>query len=279
LLGLCAALATCGRAEPPVLRLATTTSTQDSGLLDALLPVFEQQRGVQVDVIAVGTGQALALGERGDADVVLVHAEALERAFVAAGHGVRRVPVMYNDFVIVGPRDDPAGAAGAQDAAAGLAAIAAAGADFASRGDGSGTFIRERRLWEAADLDPGKHQPWYLSLGQGMGATLTFADERSAYALTDRGTFLAQRDRLSNLEIVFGGNSLVDNPDPALRNVYSVIAVSPERHPDVAAAAAGAFVDWLVLPSTQEAIAAFGFERHSQPLFRPAAEAAQEPPR
>jgi len=256
-----------------VLRLATTTSTYDSGLLDAILPDFEQRYGVRVDIIAVGTGQALAIGARGDVDVVLVHAPKLEAAFVAEGHAPARYDVMYNDFVIVGPKDDPAGIQGMDSAAQALARIAREQAPFASRGDKSGTHTKERRLWEKVGLSPGSEDPWYFSLGQGMGDTLAFANEKGAYTLTDRGTFLAMRDRLPNLTILVGGDSIADNPDEELYNPYGVLPIDPKKHPGVNFELAQQFVKWLTSVPTQERIAAYGRERFGQPLFYPNSEA------
>jgi len=259
--------------EAPPLRLATTTSTYDSGLLGVLLPAFERDTGLAVDVIAVGTGQALALGERGDADVLLVHAPALEMAFVASGHGLDRAPVMYNDFVLVGPDGDPAGIARSESAAAALARIAESRAPFASRGDRSGTHQKELSLWEAAGSAPDASLDWYLPIGQGMGATLTFANERGAYALTDRATFLAQEGRLPDLVILVGGASIAQNPDPALRNPYSVLRVSDVRHPAVASEAGRRFADWITAAGAQRRIAEFGRKRFGRPLFQPDSEA------
>lgn len=266
-----AALTACQEraAGPAVLRLATTTSTHDSGLLDAILPAFEAAHNARVDVIAVGTGQALALGEAGDVDVVLVHARSREDEFVAAGHGLSRTDVMFNDFVIVGPLDDPAAIKGNPSAAAALARIAAVQARFASRGDDSGTHIKEKALWNAA----GTPQPagaWYSSLGQGMGSTLMFADETGAYTLTDRGTFLSQSQALPNLTVMVGGTSIADNQDAMLFNPYGVIPVNPAKG-NIDADLAAAFVTWLTSPTTQAAIAEFGRERYGQPLFYPAA--------
>jgi tungstate transport system substrate-binding protein len=264
-------LTTCQPSRTPaggVLRLATTTSTYDSGLLDAILPAFEQRYQARVDVIATGTGQALALGEAGDVDVLLVHAPHLEEAFVAAGHGLERVPVMVNDFVIVGPAADPAAIAGTQQAATALAAIAAAPAPFASRGDGSGTHVKELALWHLARLSPAPAESWYASLGQGMGATLRYADETGAYTLTDRGTFLAQQDALPNLRILLGGAEFGDNVDPELLNPYTVIAVNPARSRGNAALARQ-FIDWLTSAETQQAIGDYGRDRFEHPLFMP----------
>ena len=185
--------------------LATTTSTEDSGLLDAILPDFEEQTGITVEVVAVGTGQALSLGESGDADVLLVHARAREDAFMEAGHGTRREDVMYNDFVILGPPEDPAGIAGMEDAGAAFAAIAAAEAPFVSRGDDSGTHTKEKAIWEVAGVEPAGD--WYISAGQGMGAVLTMADEELAYTLSDRATYLARTLEGTDLEICGRGGS------------------------------------------------------------------------
>lgn len=247
-------LGACGASEPEVLRLATTTSTYDSGLLDAILPNFEELHDARVEVVAVGTGQALSLGEAGDADVVLVHARDREEEFVAAGHGVARHDVMFNDFIIVGPPGDPAGVAGATSAVDAFTRIAAVGATFASRGDESGTHSMERALWQAAGIDP--EGTWYKSIGQGMGATLEFSEETGAYTLTDRGTFLAQRANLAGLTIVFGGESIADNPDLGLRNNYGVIPVDPGK-PGVAGSLAQEFVEWLTSVPTQQLIEGF----------------------
>jgi len=250
-----------------VLRLATTTSTADTGLLDAILPDFERRCACRVDVVAVGTGQALALGRRGDADVLLVHAREMEEQFVVEGHGGPRLPVMFNDFVIVGPSGDPAGAAGARLAADAFRAIAARGAAFASRGDKSGTHVAEQRIWKAAGVTPAG--AWYRSLGQGMGETLTLANELPAYALTDRGTWVSMRGRLPSLRLIAGGATPAENTDAAMRNQYSVIAVSAATHPGVAEPLARQFAEWLRSPETQRAIGAFGVGRFGQALFHP----------
>lgn len=257
----------CGGPARPELTLATTTSVYDSGLLEAILPDFEARHNVRVRVIAVGTGQAFELGRRGDADVLLVHDPAGEEAFLSAGYGSARYEVMYNDFVLVGPADDPAGIAGMGSAAEALAHIAERQAPFCSRGDDSGTHRREKALWEAAGAVPAG--PWYLSLGQGMGDTLLVASEKRAYTLTDRATFLSMQDRLTNLRLLVGGATIAENPDPALRNVYSLILVNPARYPHVQAERARSFAEWLTSPETQEAIARFGRERYGQPLFYP----------
>ncbi|MEA2023000.1 MAG: substrate-binding domain-containing protein [Actinomycetota bacterium] len=257
--------------EERVLRLATTTSTNDSGLLDALLPAFEEEHNTRVDVVAVGTGQAIALGEAGDADVILVHARSREEAFVAEGHGTARSDVMYNDFVIVGPTDDPASVDGATLASDALAAIAATGATFASRGDDSGTHSKERSLWEAAGMETDPDADWYKSLGQGMGSTLNYANEVGAYTLTDRGTFLAQGESLQGLRVMVGGASIDENDDPALLNPYGVIPVNPDKG-GIDAELAEAFVEWLTSIETQAMIETFGVESFGQPLFYPDSE-------
>jgi len=259
-------LSACGSSEPEVLRLATTTSTADSGLLDAILPAFEEAHNAQVDVVAVGTGQAIELGEAGDADVILVHARGREDEFVAAGHGTERHDVMYNDFVIVGPTADPAGIRGTALAQDALAAIAASEATFASRGDDSGTHTKELALWEAAGVTP--EGDWYKSLGQGMGDTLLFANETNAYTLTDRGTFLSMQDTLPNLGILVGGASIADNGDPALLNPYGVIPVNPDKG-NINDDLAQEFVEWITSEEVQAEIGEFGRDQFGQPLFYP----------
>jgi tungstate transport system substrate-binding protein len=261
-------LVSCAPKEPQVLRLATTTSTADSGLLDAILPDFEQKYNARVDVVAVGTGQAIALGESGDADVILVHARAKEDAFVEAGHGTQRSDVMYNDFIIVGPKDDPAGIKGIALASDALTAIANAEATFASRGDDSGTHTKEKSLWESAGITPDPASPWYKSLGQGMGDTLVFANENGAYTMTDRGTYLAMSDTLPNLEIMVGGNNIAENQDPALLNPYGVIPVNPDKG-NINNDLANKFVDWLTSVDTQKVISEYGADKFGQPLFYP----------
>ena len=238
----------------------STTSTANSGLYDRLLPAFEAVSGVRVDVVAVGTGQAIANARNCDADVLLVHAKADEEAFVAEGRGVERFDLMYNDFVIVGPPEDPAGIGGGDGAAAALAAIAAAEATFASRGDDSGTHVAERALWEAAGVDPsGASGRWYRETGSGMGATLNAAVGMGAYALTDRATWVAHANR-GDFEVLVEG-------DPALFNQYGVILVDPEACPDANVAGGQAFVDWLLSDEGQGAIAAH--EIDGEQLFFP----------
>ena len=240
--------------------VASTTSTQNAGLFDRLLPLFEAETGIEVRVVAVGTGQALRLARNGDADLLLVHDKPSEEAFVAEGYGSQRFDLMYNDFVVVGPASDPAGIAGTDDAAAALAGIAAAKAPFVSRGDDSGTHRRERALWAAAGVDPsGASGTWYREAGQGMGATLNTATMMEAYTLADRGTWLSMRGRL-DLRIVVEG-------DARLRNRYGITLVSPERHPHVKAALARRFADWLLSPTGQAAID--GFTIDGERLFIP----------
>ncbi len=259
-------LVACGPKEPEVLRLATTTSTEDSGLLVAILPDFEEEFNARVDVVAVGTGQAVELGEAGDADVILVHARSREDAFVADGHGTARFDVMYNDFILVGPADDPAGIQGLESASDALNAIAETESPFASRGDDSGTHSKERSLWEAAGLPSDPEADWYDSLGQGMGDTLRYANETGAYTITDRGTFLSQRDNLPNLVIMVGGENIEENGDLSLYNPYGVIPVNPDKG-NINSDLANEFVEWLTSVDTQSVIAEYGRDTYGQPLF------------
>jgi len=240
--------------------LATTTSTQDSGLLDYLLPLFEQEANVKVDVIAVGSGQALKLGEDGNADVLLVHSPASEAKFMEAGHGTRREDVMYNDFVIVGPASDPAGITGMTDAAAAFQQIAAAAAPFISRGDDSGTHSKEKSIWAKAAIEPAGD--WYISAGQGMGAVLNMASEQQAYTLSDRATYLARQKEGTDLELLVEG-------DKALFNPYGVITVDPAKNPNINADMANQFTDWIIAVPTQEKIGQFGMADFGQSLFVP----------
>lgn len=255
-----ALLAALPAAAQELITVASTTSTENSGLFGHILPIFTAETGIEVRVVAQGTGQALETGRRGDADVVFVHARAQEEQFVAEGYGVQRFDVMYNDFVLVGPSDDPAGLRGAETAADAMSRIAAAGASFASRGDDSGTHVAERGLWAAAGIAP--EGAWYLSTGSGMGATLNTAAQVPAYALTDRGTWLSFANR-GPLEIVFEG-------DPVLFNPYGIILVNPERHAHVKAEQGQAFIDWIVSEAGQAAIASFTVG--GQQLFFPSAE-------
>ena len=242
------------------LLLATTTSTDDSGLLDFILPDFEAKTGVQVDVVAVGTGQALALGESGDADVLLVHARAREDAFMDAGDGIRREDVMYNDFVIVGPASDPAGILGKSRVTRALEDIMNSESPFVSRGDDSGTHTKELGLWADAGLEPSGD--WYISAGQGMSAVLTMADELQAYTLSDRATYLARTLTGTTLEIMVEG-------DPVLFNPYGVIAVNPDKGDHIQIDLANEFIDWLISVETQELIGQFGIDEFGSPLFTP----------
>jgi len=237
------------------LRLATTTSTENSGLLRVLLPPFEAQAGCQVDVIAVGTGKALKLGEAGDVDVVLVHARSLEDRFVAEGYGVNRRDVMYNDFVLLGPSSDPAGIAGSRDAASALNKIADTGNFFVSRGDKSGTHHKELELWKSADRVPAG--AWYLEAGRGMGEVITMATERQGYTLSDRGTYIAYKDK-TDLKVLVEGDKRLFNP-------YGVIAVNPQKHPHVKYDLTMAFIDYLISPQGQAVIA--DYRKNGEPLF------------
>jgi tungstate transport system substrate-binding protein len=265
-LSACALLARppAAAAEPTskALLLATTTSTQDSGLLDVLVPLFEKESGYFVKTISVGSGQAMALGRRGEADVLLVHSPADEQQFMAEGHGVGRRLVMHNDFVVVGPPGDPAHVRGLPSTAEAFKKVAAAGALFLSRGDASGTHAKEKGAWKAAAVSP-DGQRWYQQTGLGMGDTLNVAAEKGGYTLTDRATYLAlKKARALALEI------LVER-EPMLLNVYHVIEVSPARWPKVNAAGAKSFADFVVSPKAQEIIGRFGVDKVGSPLFFP----------
>jgi tungstate transport system substrate-binding protein len=246
--------------------LSTTTSTQDSGLLDVLVPLFERQTGYSVKTIAVGTGQALALAARGEADVVLAHAPALEKKYVADGKMLNRRLVMYNDFVIIGPAEDPAKIKGMTKAADALKAIAASGSRFVSRGDNSGTHNLEKALWKLARVEP--QTGWYIESGQGMGATLGIADDRKAYSLTDRGTYLAFQKRVRLPVLVEG--------DAPLLNIYSVMEVNPGNGPKVNTAGGKAFADFMLSAEVQKVIKTFGVDTYGQALFVPTAGAKEE---
>jgi tungstate transport system substrate-binding protein len=259
-------LPTYAAAQRSPVILSTTTSTQDSGLLDVLVPLFERQTGYAVKTIAVGTGQALALAARGEADVVLAHAPALEKKYVEDGKMLDRRLVMYNDFVIIGPPDDPAKIKGMKKAADALKAIAASRARFVSRGDNSGTHVLEKSLWKLARVDP--QGGWYIEAGQGMGATLGIADDRKAYTLSDRGTFLAFQKRV-RLPI------LVERDRPLL-NIYSVMQVNPSNGPKVNAAGGAAFADFMVSADAQKVIKTFGVDTYGQALFEPVAGTKEE---
>ena len=250
------------RSGPKDIILSTTTSTQDSGLLDVLVPDFQQKSGYTVKTVAVGTGQALKMGEDCNADVLLVHAPSSEKDFMDKGAGKERFLVMHNDFIIVGPASDPAGIKGTATAAEALKKISVAAAPFVSRGDDSGTHKMELGLWKKAEITP--QGDWYLESGQGMGATLKIASEKSGYTLTDRATYLANKEGLG-LDVLLEG-------DPALLNVYHVITVNPEKCADVVYDGAKAFADYMVSPETQALIAQFGVDKFGQPLFFPDAD-------
>ena len=248
-----------GLPENPEIILATTTSTRDSGLLDELLPIFQEQTGYNVKMVAVGTGAALAMGEEGNADVLLVHAPAAEEELMAKGFGSERYLVMHNDFVIVGPVNDPAGIKGTGLTIDAFSKIASQGSPFISRGDDSGTHKIELSLWGKAGKEPSGD--WYVQSGQGMGDTLRIASEKFGYTLTDRATYLATKDTLE-LEILLEG-------DAVLLNIYHVIVVNPEKWPKVNVEGAQAFAEFLVLEETQKFIEEFGVEQYGQPLFFP----------
>lgn len=250
-------------AQKPDLLLVSTTSTQDSGLLDVLMPAFTAQTGYNVQLIAVGSGQALKLGEQGNADVILLHSPAAEKEFIANGFGSDRRLVMHNDFVIVGPPSDPAALHSQPTLDSVFKKIFSSASTFVSRGDESGTHVKELALWKQAGLDP-YGQPWYLETGQGQGATLSVASEKGGYALTDRATFLAYQANVE-LAILFEG-------DASLLNVYHVITINPEKFPNMNLEGARAFADFITSPAGQQIIAAFGMEKYGQPLFFPDAD-------
>lgn len=242
--------------------LATTTSTQDSGLLEVILPDFEAQTGIAVKVVAVGTGKAIEMGKNGEADVLLVHARAQEDKFIADGYGVERFDVMYNDFVVLGPKEDPAKVktSAPKDAVKAFTAIAAVPSTFVSRDDKSGTNTKEIEIWKAANITP--EGDWYIKTGTGMGETLTVTNEKLGYTLADRATYANMKDTMTNLEIVCEG-------DPLLNNPYGVIAVSPSINDKINAKGAQAFVDWILSPETQTLIGSY--EINGDPLFTPSA--------
>ena len=255
-----AAASVSGAQEEKSIVVSSTTSTQDSGLFGHILPLFKQKTGIEVKVVAQGTGQALDTGRRGDADVVFVHAKSAEEKFLAEGEGVKRFPVMYNDFVLIGPKGDPAGIKGSKDIVAALGAIKAQGADFISRGDKSGTHQAELNLWKVAGIDIAKDKgPWYKEIGQGMGAALNTASASNAYVLADRGTWLSFKNR-GDLEIAVEG-------DKRLFNQYGVMLVNPEKHPSVKKDLGQQLIDWLVSSEGQKAIA--DYKINGEQLFYP----------
>jgi tungstate transport system substrate-binding protein len=260
LVALIALIAISVQAQERFITVASTTSTEQSGLFGHLLPRFEQKTGIKVRVVAVGTGQALDLARRGDADVVFVHARAAEEKFLAEGHGVKRFPVMYNDFVLVGPNTDPAKIGGSKDSLEALKKVEAAKAPFVSRGDKSGTHLAELDLWKAAGIDIDKAKgPWYRDTGQGMGPALNTASSMNAYILTDRGTWLSFKNR-GDLTILVEG-------DQRLFNQYGVMLVNPDKHPSVKKELGQMFVDWVISPEGQQAIA--DYKINGEQLFYP----------
>jgi len=250
------------QAAPPQkdIILATTTSTQDSGLLDLLVPLFEKKSGYLVKTIAVGSGQAMAMGQRGEADVLLVHSPDAEKKFIADANGIDRRLVMHNDFIVVGPPQDPAGIKAAKSAPEAFQRLASGAHLFASRGDNSGTHAQEKKLWKAAGVNP-EGQKWYQQTGLGMGQTLGVAAEKKAYVLADRGTYLAMRKNL--------GLAILCEGDAALLNVYHVIEVNSAKFPKVNAPGAKAFADFMVSKEAQALVATFGVEKFGSPLFFP----------
>jgi tungstate transport system substrate-binding protein len=254
------ASATAASAQDKSIVVASTTSTQDSGLFEYLLPIFKQKTGITVKVVAQGTGQALDTARRGDADVVFVHAKSQEEKFLAEGHGVKRHPVMYNDFVVIGPKSDPAGIKGMKDVAKALQTIKSKQAAFISRGDRSGTHSAELKLWKDAGIDIDKDKgAWYKSIGQGMGAALNTAGASNAYVLSDRGTWIHFKNKGDLVVLVEG--------DKRLFNQYGVMLVNPAKHPNVKKELGQTFVDWVISPEGQKAIAAYKI--NGQQLFFP----------
>lgn len=245
-------------AQAGELKLATTTSTENSGLLKYLLPKFEQKTGVNIKVIAVGSGKAMKMGEMGDVDVLLVHARKMEDEFMAAGYGVNRRDVMYNDFIVVGPASDPAGIKGGKDVLAGFRKLAGSGSKFISRGDNSGTDAMEKDYWKQVGIEP-KGQPWYVNAGLGMGEVLTMAAQMPAYTLSDRATYGAYRAK-TGLAIAVQG-------DPKMFNPYGIIAVNPARHPGTNYTDAMKLIEWITSPEGQQAIA--GYKVEGEQLFFP----------
>jgi tungstate transport system substrate-binding protein len=255
------------QAQPKTIILATTTSTQDSGLLDVLLPIFEKKTGYFVKTIAVGSGQAMAMGEKGEADVLLVHSPDAEKKFIAEGYGVNQRLVMHNDFIIVGPSEDPAKIKGMKSSAEAFKKMASAKALFLSRGDNSGTHAKERAIWKATGMNP-EGEKWYQQTGLGMGQTLSVAAEKKGYTLADRGTYLAMKKNLG-LDILVEGDAI-------LLNIYHVIEVNPAKWPKINVAGAKAFADFMVSKETQNIIKTFGVDKFGSPLFFPDAGKKEE---
>ena len=255
------------QAQPKTIILATTTSTQDSGLLDVLLPIFEKKTGYFVKTIAVGSGQAMAMGEKGEADVLLVHSPDAEKKFLAEGYGVNRRLVMHNDFIIVGPPEDPAKIKGMKSSAEAFKKMASAKALFLSRGDNSGTHAKEKAIWKATGMNP-EGEKWYQQTGLGMGQTLSVAAEKKGYTLADRGTYLAMKKNLG-LDIVVEGDAI-------LLNIYHAIEVNPAKWPKINVAGAKAFADFMVSKETQNIIKTFGVDKFGSPPFFPDAGKKEE---
>jgi len=248
------------QAQQKTVILSTTTSTQDSGLLDVLIPIFEKQSGYFVKTIAVGSGQAMAMGQKGEADVLLVHSPAAEKKFVAEGYGLNRRIIMHNDFIVVGPPEDPAKVKGMKSAAESFKGIAAGNALFLSRADKSGTHVKEMDIWKAAGINP-EGQKWYQQTGLGMGQTLSVTNEKKGYTLADRGTYLAVKKNLQ-MDILVEGDGI-------LLNIYHVIEINPAKWPKVNVAGGKAFADFMVAKETQEIIRTFGVDKYGSPLFFP----------
>ena len=255
------------QAQQKTVILSTTTSTQDSGLLDVLIPIFEKQSGYFVKTIAVGSGQAMAMGQKGEADVLLVHSPAAEKKFVEEGYGLNRRIIMHNDFIVVGPPEDPAKVKGMKSAAESFKGIAAGNALFLSRADKSGTHVKEMDIWKAAGINP-EGQKWYQQTGLGMGQTLSVTNEKKGYTLADRGTYLAVKKNLQ-MDILVEGDGI-------LLNIYHVIEINPAKWPKVNVAGGKAFADFMVTKETQEIIRTFGVDKYGSPLFFPDAGKKEE---
>ncbi len=252
---------TVNKPANPVLRCSTTTSVNDSKLMAMLEPLFEAETGYDLQITSNGTGAAIKLGETGDADVILVHAKASEEEFIANGFGIKRIPFMFNFFVIVGPKDDPAGIKGSASAADALKKISEKGSKLVSRGDDSGTHKKELALWKAAGIEPkAETDKWYISAGKGMGDCLTMANESGAYVLTDKGTYLSMKANLENLEIVL-------NESDDMKNTYSLIACNPEKNAGLNTEGANAFIEWMTKKETLDKIAEFGISQYGEALF------------